>query len=119
MLLRLGYCHSRPPMCPCPYSLLSASTHNNLSSPSLLMYCHPPVSAGPPSPVKGLDVLGTWGPGGPSEGQLDAAKSAALESLNSAVADKDERRKAAAKVGRPSRDRLLWLSASRAVLTLV
>lgn len=46
----------------------------------------------------GLDVLGTWGPGGPSEGQLDAAKSAALESLNSAVADKDERRKAAAKV---------------------
>jgi hypothetical protein len=43
-------------------------------------------------------VLGQWGPGGASEGQLDSAKAAALEALEGACADKDERRKAAAKV---------------------
>ena len=42
--------------------------------------------------------MGTWGPGGPSEGQLEAAKSAALEALTRCCADKDELRKASAKV---------------------
>jgi hypothetical protein len=46
----------------------------------------------------GLDVLGTWGPGAASEGDLAAAKAAALEALESACQDKDERRKATAKV---------------------
>lgn len=46
----------------------------------------------------GLDVLGTWGPGGVSAGDLAAAKAAALEALDTACPDKDERRKATAKV---------------------
>lgn len=51
-------------------------------------------------PAAGLDVMGTWGPGGPAEGQLEAARAAALDALQRCVTDKDDARKAAAKVRR-------------------
>jgi hypothetical protein len=59
-------------------------------------------------------VLGQWGPGGPCEGQLDAAKASALQALPAAVQDKGELRKASAKVrgeGGEGRDTLLLASA--------
>jgi hypothetical protein len=46
----------------------------------------------------GLDVMGTWGPGGSGEGLLEAARAAALEALTRCCSNKDEARKASAKV---------------------
>jgi hypothetical protein len=43
--------------------------------------------------------MGTWGPGGPAAGDLEAARAAALEAVARCCSDKDEARKAAAKVG--------------------
>ncbi|WIA38348.1 hypothetical protein OEZ86_001682 [Tetradesmus obliquus] len=45
----------------------------------------------------GLDVMGTWGPGGSAEGQLEEARAAALEAVT-CCCSKDEARKASAKV---------------------
>jgi hypothetical protein len=42
--------------------------------------------------------MGTWGPGGPSEGQLEEARAAALEAVARCCSNKDEARKAPAKV---------------------
>ncbi|KAF6259070.1 hypothetical protein COO60DRAFT_1622084 [Scenedesmus sp. NREL 46B-D3] len=46
----------------------------------------------------GLDVMGTWGPGGSAAGQLEAARAAALEAVARCCSNKDEARKASAKV---------------------
>eukprot|EP00879_Flechtneria_rotunda_P009386 GHRR01009828.1.p1 GENE.GHRR01009828.1~~GHRR01009828.1.p1 ORF type:complete len:483 (+),score=163.21 GHRR01009828.1:201-1649(+) len=45
-----------------------------------------------------LDVLGTWGPAGSAAGQLEEARRAALEAVQRCCTDRDEARKAAAKV---------------------
>jgi hypothetical protein len=42
--------------------------------------------------------MGTWGPGGSAEGQLEAARAAALEAVACCCSNKDEARKASAKV---------------------
>lgn len=47
----------------------------------------------------GVDVLGTWGAGSSGEGQLEEARAAALEAVQRCCSDKDDARKAAAKVG--------------------
>lgn len=46
----------------------------------------------------GLDVLGSFGPGSAGEGQLEQAKEAALEAVQRCCTDKDDARKASAKI---------------------
>eukprot|EP00878_Enallax_costatus_P029535 GHUV01032033.1.p1 GENE.GHUV01032033.1~~GHUV01032033.1.p1 ORF type:complete len:113 (-),score=8.17 GHUV01032033.1:508-846(-) len=46
----------------------------------------------------GLDILGSYGAGSPGEGQLEAARTAALEAVQRCCTDKNDARKASAKV---------------------
>eukprot|EP00878_Enallax_costatus_P033075 GHUV01036459.1.p1 GENE.GHUV01036459.1~~GHUV01036459.1.p1 ORF type:complete len:594 (+),score=166.05 GHUV01036459.1:596-2377(+) len=46
----------------------------------------------------GLDILGSYGAGSPGEGQLEAARTAALEAVQRCCTDKNDARKASAKI---------------------